>query len=258
VADSVRVDCAKVMTESVCPNPTLDLSVILPALKADVEYLRCVYAIRAVLAGTIPYEIISVVRDVETFAGLASSDLSIIPEERRGIYAAMNTGLNNAKGNYVYFIGQDDILLPEVIGALTAGLQKRADVIVADVFWGTGRVYRNHPSPRSLIWRNWCHQGLIYRRELLGDAGLRFPEAFSTQADHYANIVLTAGDGATIVKHNGCIAWYSASGISCKTMDSAFRVRFPSLIREHFGFPSFAIVVMRRALLTIAQMVFRR
>jgi glycosyltransferase involved in cell wall biosynthesis len=246
------------MTESVCPNPALDLSVILPALKADAEYIRCVYAIRAVLAGKIPYEIISIVRDVETFADLESSDLSIMPEESRGIYAAMNTGLDHAKGTYVYFIGQDDILLPEAIDALTIGLQKHADVILANVFWGTGRVYKNSPSPRSLIWRNWCHQGLIYRRELLRDAGMHFPEAFKTQADHYANIVLTAGHRATIVKHNGCIAWYSASGISCKSVDSAFRVRFPSLIREHFGFPSFAIVVLRRALLAIAQMVFHR
>ena len=246
------------MTKSACPNPALELSVILPALKADAEYMRCVYAIRAVLEGKVSYEIISIVRDVETFADLVSSDLSIIPEESQGIYAAMNTGLDHAKGNYVYFIGQDDILLPEVIDALTLGSQKHADVILANVFWGTGRVYRNRPSPRSLIWRNWCHQGLIYKRELLRDAGMRFPEAYKTQADHYANIVLTAGHGATIVKHNGCIAWYSASGISCKSVDSAFRVRFPSLIREYFGFPSFAIVVMRRSLLSMAQMVFHR
>jgi len=246
------------MSESIYSNPTLDLSVILPTLNADADYLRCIYALRAVLAGRFHYEIISVVRDVKTFSDLESSDLRIIPEERPGIYAAMNTGLNHAKGTYVYFIGQDDILLPEAIDALNRGIQKRTDLILANVFYGKGRVYKNRPSPRWLIWRNWCHQGIIYRRELLRETGMHFPEAFKTQADHYVNIVLTAGHGATIVKHNGCIAWYSASGASCKIVDSAFRVRFRSLIREYFGFPSFATVVFRFSLMDIVRRVFHR
>ncbi len=243
------------MTDSVYPKPAFDLSVILPALKADAEYIRCIYAIRAVLAGKIAYEIISVVKDAETFTNLASSDLRIVPEESRGIYAAMNTGLDQANGTYVYFIGQDDILLPEAVDALTKGLQKNADMILADVFWGTRRVFKNYPSPRSLLWRNWCHQGLFYRRSLMLEAGLHFPVEYKTQADHYANIVLAVGHGATIVKHDGCIAWYSDSGLSSNSTDLTFRARFPSLAREYFGFSAFAIVVFRRTLLKIARIV---
>jgi|WetSurMetagenome_2_1015567.scaffolds.fasta_scaffold02779_7 glycosyltransferase involved in cell wall biosynthesis len=246
------------MSESIFPNPSLDLSVILPALKADTEYLRCIYALRAVLSGKISYEIISVVRDVKTFSDLESSDLRILPEEGRGIYTAMNTGLDHAKGTYVYFIGQDDILLPEALEALAQGLQEHADVIIADVFWGRKQVFKNSPSPRSLIWKNWCHQGLMYKLELFQRAGVHYPSEFKIQADHYVNIILTAKHGATIVKHNGCIAWYSASGFSCKNTDCAFRIRFPSIIREYFGFPSFMIVVLRRALLSIVQVEFHR
>jgi glycosyltransferase involved in cell wall biosynthesis len=252
------VDHAKLMSEPIHPNPTPDLSVILPSLKADAEYLRCIYALRAVLAGKSHYEIISVVRDLETFVDLESSDLRIVPEESPGIYAAMNTGLDHANGTYVYFIGQDDILLPEAIDALNRGMQKDADLILANVFYGKGRVYKNRPSPRWLIWRNWCHQGIIYRRELLRETGTHFPEAFKTQADHYVNIILTAGHRATIVKHNGCIAWYSASGYSCKIVDAAFRVRFRSLIREYFGFPSFVTVVFRFSLMNLVRRVFHR
>jgi glycosyltransferase involved in cell wall biosynthesis len=240
------------------PNPSLDLSIILPALTADAEYMRCICAVQAALDGRISYEIVSVVRDIETFATLASSNLRILLEERPGIYAAMNTGLDHAKGTYVYFIGQDDILLPDVIDALARGLQKHADLILANVFWGKGRIYENHPWPRWLIWRNWCHQGIIYRRELFWKAGLRFPEEFKTQADHYANIVLTAGHGTTIVKYDGCFAWYSASGLSCRIADSAFRGRFPSLIREYFGFPSFAFVVLRFSLANMVRRVFHQ
>ena len=246
------------MPQSAPLNPTLDLSVILPALAANTEYLRCIYALRAALSGQISYEIISVVKEVETFADLEAQDLHIVPEETPGIYGAMNTGLDHAKGEYVYFIGQDDILLPEAIEALTRGLQNHTDVILSNVFWGKGHVYKNHSSPRWLIWRNWCHQGIMYRRELLRKAKIQFPEAFKTQADHYVNIILTAGHGATIVKHEGCIAWYSASGLSCKTVDTAFRIRFPSLIREYFGLPSFAFVVLRFTLMNMVRRVFHR
>lgn len=246
------------MSKSIDPTSPLDLSIILPALTADAQYERCICALRAVLAGRIPYEIISVVRDLETFAHLESSDLHIVTEVGQGVYGAMNTGLDQAKGTYVYFIGQDDIFLPEAVDALTRGLQNHPDLILANVFWGRGRIHRNHPWPHWLIWRNWCHQGIVYRRELLREVGIHFPESFKTQADHYVNIVLTAGHRATIMKHHGCIAWYSASGLSSKIADTAFRARFPSLVREYFGFPYFATVVLRFSLMNIIRRVFHR
>ena len=246
------------MPQSTLSTPKPDLSVILPALAADTEFLRCLYAVRAALSGRISYEIISVVKEMNTFADLKSPDLFIVPEETRGIYAAMNHGLDHANGTYVYFIGQDDVLLPQAIEALKRGLEAQADLILADVFYGKERVYKNRPSPYWLIWRNWCHQGIFYRRDLLRKTEIRFHEAFVTQADHYMNIVLTAGYDATILKFDGCIAWYSASGVSTKTLDSAFRARFPSLINEYFGLPLFLSVVSRRALLAVVRKVFHR
>lgn len=240
------------------PNPRLDLSVILPALAMDTQYLRCVYAVRAALSGQVSYEIISVVKEVETFAGLASPDLRIVPEEARGIYAAMNTGLDYSSGTYVYFIGQDDVLLPEAVEAITLGLRKQADLILANVFYGKKRVYNNRPLPHWLIWRNWCHQGIIYRRELLREVEMRFPQEFITQADHYANIVLTAGHRATIVKHHACIAWYSASGVSARIPDAAFREQFPQLIHEYFGLLAYVTVSLRWTLVAMLRKVWHR
>ena len=252
----MRVNTDGLKSKPEQPTSSPCLSVILPALRADAEYLRCVDSLRAVLADKLSYEIISIVRDFETFSGLEASDLHILREPSHGIYAAMNAGLDCANGTYIYFIGQDDIFLPEALGAIDKGLRHNADVILANVFWGRGEIFKNPSSPRSLIWRNWCHQGIIYRLDLFRKTEMHFPQAFKAQADHYVNIVMTAKDGAKIVKHNGCIAWYSANGFSCKSIDGAFRAQFPSLIREHFGFRSFVIVVLRRALLKIAKMVF--
>src|SRR5947208_8641613 len=58
------------------------VSVILPALNANPDYLRCIYSIRAALGQKVDYEIVSVVRHQDAFAGLDAPDLRIIPEVR--------------------------------------------------------------------------------------------------------------------------------------------------------------------------------
>src|SRR5665811_2155392 len=100
----------------------LDVSVILPALSPTNEYLRCLYSIRTAFSGRLEFEIICVVRDTNAFAGLAASDLHIIQESAPGIYGAMNTGLTKAAGRYLYFTGQDDILLPSAASAIIQGM----------------------------------------------------------------------------------------------------------------------------------------
>jgi glycosyltransferase involved in cell wall biosynthesis len=235
------------------------ISVVLPALRADAEYLRCVYGIRAALAGRVSFEIVSVVRNPEAFASLAAPDLRIFLERSPGIYAAMNQGLEYALGTYVYFIGQDDILLPAAAEAIQHGVERDADLILGDVFWGTNRIFKNPRSPKSLVWRNWCHQAIIYRREILLQRQLIYPVEFPVQGDHYMNIALTGRSSRLrIFKEDSCIAWYSASGFSTTHVDAAFRQQFPSLIRNNFGLLSYLTVVSRRALLKLIKVKARQ
>ena len=93
-------------------NASITVSIILPALLPDGRYIRCLASIRAALAGRISYEILSVVANKNAFAACETEDMTIIQEEEAGIYNAMNLGLTLSAGTYVYFIGQDDILLP--------------------------------------------------------------------------------------------------------------------------------------------------
>ncbi len=228
----------------------ITVSIILPSLLPDRRYMRCLYSIRAALSGRTSYEIICVVANRDAFAGCESEDMTIIQEEETGIYNAMNLGLTMSAGTYVYFIGQDDILLPASADALIEGQSHNADLILADVFWGRRSVFRNYPRRWHLIWRNWCHQGLFYNRlrflEIVGE----FPVRFTAQADHYANIVFTRRRDLTTFSYPACIAWYSSGGFSSHHPDSVFRRQFPSLIYANFGLISFIVVTMRRSLLS--------
>jgi glycosyltransferase involved in cell wall biosynthesis len=192
---------------------------------------------------------------MDAFAGWESEDMTIIQEEGAGIYNAMNLGLTLSTGTYVYFIGQDDILLPASADALIEGQKHNADLILADVFWGRHAVFRNYSQRWHLVWRNWCHQGLFYNRLRFQEIVGEFPVRFTAQADHYANIVFTRGPGLTTYSFPGCIAWYSSAGFSSQHPDSAFRRQFPSLIYANFGLISFIVVTMRRALLSSARTI---
>jgi len=231
--------------DSTCSQSEPMLTIILPSLVCDAQYLRCISAIRAAMLNKVKYEIISVVKEVAAFFDITSEDLHILPEVRPGIYAAMNVGLSYAKGTYVYFLGQDDIMLPQFADVFTKGANQMADIILANVFWGTGVVYKNHQSPYSLVRRNWCHQGVIYKRKLFKEFSIEFPEEYSSQADHYVNIRFV-GVKKSVHKYSECIAWYSAGGFSSRNCDLVFRNRFPFLVLDNFGFLFFFIVVVRR------------
>lgn len=236
-------------------SATLQVSIILPALTLNDDYLRCLYSIRAALVGKVEYEIISIVRDINTFTSLTSPDLRVLLEEGTGIYRAMNLGLERAAGKYIYFIGQDDILLPDAAAAIIQGGAKEADVILANVFWGNRRIHRNYALRQSLVWTNWCHQGAFYRRTVFLQIIKSFPLEYKAQADHYSNIVLSADRTVRFAKHNGCVAWYSGTGFSTQSPDLVFRTAFPGLVRKHFGLISYGAVVLRRVLLKCINLI---
>jgi glycosyltransferase involved in cell wall biosynthesis len=227
----------------------LDVSVILPSLHLNNDLLRCIYSIRAAFKEQLQYEIIVVVPDLDGFVDLTGADIQIVSQQQSGIYAAMNVGVNGAKGNYLYFIGQDDILLGGAAKAIKEGMAEASDLILANVFWGQRGVFKNSASRSSLVWRNWCHQGIFYKRERFVEEIKSFPTQFTAQADHYVNIVFSGLLGFRITKYNGCIAWYSGDGFSAKQPDMAFRNSFPSIVYKHFGVFSYFMVISRRIVL---------
>lgn len=235
-------------------NP--DISVILPALLADDCYLRCIYSIRAALFGKLSYEIITIVPEVERFHSFENEDVRIVLQESCGIYQAMNFGITKALGEYIYFIGQDDVMLPESAEAINYGKRRNADLIISDVFWGNNSIYRNHKIRHSLVWRNWCHQGLFYKRSTFIYAVGSFPVQFKAQADHYVNILFTRNRSLQISRYSKCVAWYSSAGFSSRSPDTRFRDAFPGIIRRQFGLASFVMVVLRRAILKGAKIIW--
>lgn len=167
---------------------------------------------------------------------------TIIPESMSGIYSAMNDGVKAASRDYVMFFGSDDVLLssPNI-----ADEDLVYDVILFDVFWGQKGVYKNFRNKYSLLFRNWCHQGVVYKRDVFYNTGF-YELLYKYQEDHHMNMKIAANGSLKVHKSASIISWYSADGVSSVEQDKIFRANFPILVSQNYGYLVGFIIKMKR------------
>ena len=132
-------------------NPVI--SIIIPVYNVEKYIRRC---LNSVLAQTYKdYEIIlvddgssdksSVICD--EYAEI-ESNIQVIHKDNQGPSHTRNVGIENAKGQYVYFLDSDDYIIPECIEILYKNLtDKRADISCGS--FGFFDDYNSIPNDRS-------------------------------------------------------------------------------------------------------------
>ena len=111
-------------------------------------------------------------------------------EPDRGAYAAMNKGVQLARGEWLLFLGADDFLAgPEVFGAVTPHLDAAVgDVFVGEAAYDDGRIYRLDRRLRPAA-RNFAHhQAAFFSRDCFVRGG--YDESLRMQADYDFNLRL--------------------------------------------------------------------
>jgi len=137
---------------------------------------------------------------VEVLAEYEDADdrVRVIRQENGGYPAARNTGLNEASGEYVAFIGQDDRWLPEKLDRQLSILEETgADLLHTNVYHidGDGErtgIRQSERPPeqrdreafiRELFLGNFvCIQSVLATRDAIGDH--RFDESLQINCDH--------------------------------------------------------------------------
>jgi len=113
-----------------------------------------------------------------------------VSEPDKGIYDAMNKGIRMATGEWVYFLGSDDVFNnKDVLTSFFAnGAADEADVVYGDVVLaGTKAPYDGPFDLEKLLSRNLSHQAAFYRRSLFGRLG-DFDLKYRMHADWDFNI----------------------------------------------------------------------
>lgn len=152
-------------------------------------------------------------------------------ESDKGIYDAMNKGIGLAKGEFLIFLGADDLLFsPNLMKDFS---NQKLDInfnYYGDVYFNEHRVIYDYKfSKMKLCCRNICHQAIFYCKSTYQNK--KFDTKYKIYADWVYNIE-SWNNGFKYIPLTICI--FSELGSSQKG-DSAFATDKKKLIRMNFG-----------------------
>lgn len=148
---------------------------------------------------------------------------NFISEKDSGIYQAMNRGIERAQGEWLYFMGADDVLYdPKVLQTIAQGAENARDVLLGEVIFENEKSSKSSQSQlvkqSSITRKLWLkntvhHQGVFYNHQLFKNS--RYDESYAVLADYKFNITLYKRDVA--IGYIDCtIAICGSRGISKK------------------------------------------
>ncbi|RYY33156.1 MAG: glycosyltransferase [Sphingobacteriaceae bacterium] len=160
--------------------------------------------------------------DTVAIASSFKSDrIKVTSEKDTGIYDAMNKGIKQARGNWLYFLGSDDALFDDtifakinaIISADNAVKIIHGDVITTD---GVTERYENYNFWNLVIDRCICHQAIFYHRAIF--ESLMYDTQYKMAADWDLNLKVFAGDVQSIYTPQ-VIATFNTGGVSGNWME---------------------------------------
>lgn len=178
----------------------------------------------------------------------------IVRTEPHGVYAAYNLGVELTSGSHLLFFGVDDIALPEMDNVIDCLTTNDADILVGTCVSQLHGVLTGTKWFPMLLLKNWCHQGIFYKREVFHD--LSYELKYRIQADHFLNIQIVSRPGVNIKLWRPPVAYFSAGGISSLSTDYVFRNDLPKIAREHFGVFWALIVILKQQIADARRKVF--
>ncbi len=236
------------------------ISIIIAVKDIKIHLLDRALASVAAIMQNIPLEVIVVNSDDsmdKEFWVHRYPFLSILDTPPEGVYPAFNAGISKARGQYVYFIGSDDILLPGMASLLAelSHSKRQPHVAIGRIFDEAAGIVRPFPNPLGLIIKNWHHQGMLFRRDVFDK--YRFDCRYPIQADHFLNLQLSSNKHIKIKFFPQVLSFFSHGGISTTRIDWRFREDMPGHVGELFGPFWGAIAWSRRCVGTLRRKVWR-
>jgi glycosyltransferase involved in cell wall biosynthesis len=168
-----------------------------------------------------------------------------ISEPDKGIYDAMNKGLQRATGDYVIFMNAGDTFADEnTVAQIFASMTSNPDVLVGDALFvdlagnplGLRSEVTPHKIPIKLTWESFqygmviCHQSFIVKRSIAPLFDLSF--RLSSDIDWEIQCLKLSSKTTQI---NIPICRYLTGGASVQNLKLSWQERY-QVLQKHFGF----------------------
>lgn len=198
----------------------------------DIEYI--------IVDGKSTDRTVDIIRECEENFRAKGIEFKWISEPDKGLYDAMNKGLQMATGDFVWFINAGDKLFDnttvrQVVDAMT----DNPDVIYGQtlIIDSNDNSYgkRHKIAPNNLKFKHMinglvvCHQSIVVRREIAPAYDLNY--RYSADYDWVCKVLKMSRSNCYI---NGYISRFMLSGISAKNRKASWIERFQIMLR-HFG-----------------------
>ncbi len=160
----------------------------------------------------------------------------IVREKDKGIYDAMNRGIELATGEWVYFMGCDDVFFDEnVLDVVLPHLTSDYDLVYGDVLWVPDEVLEKGVcTVADLIKRNINHQRIFYRKELFVKHG-NYDLQYRIASDHELNIRFFCNTAVRKKYVPVTVARYHSGGFSANKLDEVFWNNWKNIFRQNFA-----------------------
>jgi glycosyltransferase involved in cell wall biosynthesis len=156
-----------------------------------------------------------------------------ISESDNGIYDAMNKGVMHCSGDYILFLGADDVL-HNVLDQVAERLVNLSCVYYGNVFFESiQKEYDGEFNAYKLAVKNICHQAIFYPKSVF--LKYKFNTKYKIRADHYLNLECFSDKKFRFQYMNINIANYSDGGFSSFGYDIEFNKDRLPFIKSHFG-----------------------
>jgi glycosyltransferase involved in cell wall biosynthesis len=160
-----------------------------------------------------------------------------VSEPDDGIYDAMNKGIRMAEGEWLYFLGSDDVLKNKDV---LSTIFTREDIASHDIIYGynefgdRGKTFGGEFSLSKLVLQNICHQAMFYRREVFEKYG-SYDETYRSWSDWEMNIRLFSNDNIAVAYLPVIISKYATGGYSALHRDEKLLADLPEIIRKYIA-----------------------
>ena len=170
---------------------------------------------------------------IEIAKSYKDNRIRVFSEPDKGVYDAMNKGIDKASGEWLYFLGSDDYLLNNnVLAEVSNRIPAKCDVFYGDV-------EAPHLDPRHKgEWNiqdleyNRCHQAIFYNKRVFRKLG-QYNLKYRVYADHDMNLKWFLNKKTISIYYPMLIAHYSDGGFSIQEKDNVFLDDYPKLVLKY-------------------------